>query len=111
MPESAWGGGTWSWGVYLVPGRVLSPGGCLLKGGLLWGRGSGPRRGVCSWGVSALGGVQSQGGDVCSGGVSAPGGSGPRGVSAPGGEGPGPKGGHVTCKAFWDTPPPDGQNS
>ena len=82
MPESGSRGGTWSWGlylvlggvlspkgvylvlgVYLVPGGVLSPkgvsgpGGCLVPGGV-WSLG-----GVCSWRVSAPGG-SAQGGVV-----------------------------------------------
>ena len=61
------------WGVYLVPGGVLSPWGVLSLGGVLSPRGvcsSGGcvLQGVCSSGGCLLGGVCS-GGSVCSGGM------------------------------------------
>ena len=42
------GGCTWSWGVYLVPGGILSP-----RGGVVGGCGLG-QSGVCSPGGGAL---------------------------------------------------------
>ena len=49
-------------GVYLVPGGVLSPGGCLVWGGVwsgVWSRGDLALRGIWSGG-SGLGGVTPQ---------------------------------------------------
>ena len=57
MPKSA------SWGVYLVLGGVLSPGGSDC-GGVWFHRGGSALGGVCSQGVSALGGVSVPGGVV-----------------------------------------------